>query len=139
MLLPVAAAWADTATPPLLQNLDGQNNIILGTVTGHILVYDLDIAAGTATLVWVKLLPAPVRSLEYQDVVADGLRELLVLTSDTLHVFQVSWPWQALLRRDMSSRAALLTTRPVSIPQHRQELVLDALARALARRGQLIE
>jgi hypothetical protein len=52
-------------------------------------VYDVDLKMQRATLVWEKVLPSAIRSLEYQDVVADGIRELLVLTAEALHLFQV--------------------------------------------------
>lgn len=42
------------------------------------------------TLSTIKRLPAPVYDIDYHDVTADGVRELLVLTAEAIHIFQVS-------------------------------------------------
>ncbi|XP_046477779.1 KICSTOR complex protein kaptin isoform X1 [Neodiprion pinetum] len=67
-------------------NMDGKNEILLGTYNQEILVYTLVDDA------WEfkerRLFDAPVHSMAYLDLTGDGMKELAVLTQRGVHVLQ---------------------------------------------------
>jgi hypothetical protein len=73
--------------PYALQNFDGRPEILLGTFGCRILTYQID--SGAFTLHKVSSYPLPIRSVYFADMTGDGLREVVVLTSEDLHVVQV--------------------------------------------------
>ncbi|KAG7205177.1 hypothetical protein KM043_018268 [Ampulex compressa] len=67
-------------------NMDGQNEILLGTYGQEVLVFCL--IDDTWELSLKKLLDAPVHSICYMDITNDGMKELIVLTQRGVHILQ---------------------------------------------------
>ncbi|XP_025162092.1 KICSTOR complex protein kaptin isoform X2 [Harpegnathos saltator] len=67
-------------------NMDGQNEILLGTYNQEVLIYTL--VNDTWELTVRKLFDAPVHSISYMDITNDGLKELIVLTQRGVHILQ---------------------------------------------------
>ncbi|XP_014479490.1 PREDICTED: kaptin-like [Dinoponera quadriceps] len=67
-------------------NMDGRNEILLGTYNQEVLIYAL--VNDTWELTVRKLFDAPVHSISYMDITNDGLKELIVLTQRGVHVLQ---------------------------------------------------
>lgn len=68
-------------------NMDGQNEILLGTYNQEVLIYAL--VNDIWELIVRKLFDAPVHSISYMDITNDGLKELIVLTQRGVHILQV--------------------------------------------------
>lgn len=68
-------------------NMDGQNEILLGTYNQEVLIYSL--VNDMWELTSRKLFDAPVHSISYMDITNDGLKELIVLTQRGVHILQV--------------------------------------------------
>lgn len=69
-------------------NMDGLNEILLGTYGQEILIFSL--INNTWELSARKLFDAPVHSISYMDITNDGIKELIVLTQRGVHILQVS-------------------------------------------------
>ena len=54
-------------------------------------MYKQDQTTGKWSLFHKLLVPYPVLALRYLDVVGDGSRQLVVKTTDGVHIFQVMW------------------------------------------------
>ncbi|KZC10390.1 Kaptin, partial [Dufourea novaeangliae] len=67
-------------------NMDGQNEILLGTYGQEILIFSF--INDTWELIVRKLFNAPVHSICYMDITNDGLKELIVLTQRGVHILQ---------------------------------------------------
>ncbi|XP_032680752.1 KICSTOR complex protein kaptin-like isoform X2 [Odontomachus brunneus] len=67
-------------------NMDGENEILLGTYNQEVLIYAL--VNDTWELTVRKLFDAPVHSISYMDITNDGLKELIVLTQRGVHILQ---------------------------------------------------
>lgn len=70
-------------------NMDGQNEILLGTYNQEVLIFAL--TNGTWELAVRKLFDAPVHSISYMDITNDGMKEVIVLTQRGVHILQVSY------------------------------------------------
>lgn len=68
-------------------NMDGQNEILLGTYGQEVLIFALTNNAWELTA--RKLFDAPVHSISYMDITNDGIKELIVLTQRGVHILQV--------------------------------------------------
>jgi len=68
-------------------NMDGQNEILLGTYGQEVLIFAL--TGDTWELGTRKLFDAPVHSISYMDITNDGIKELIVLTQRGVHILQV--------------------------------------------------
>lgn len=68
-------------------NMDGKNEILLGTYNQEVLVYTL--VDDTWELAERRLFDAPVHSISYLDLTGDGMKELAVLTQRGVHILQV--------------------------------------------------
>nr|XP_050853422.1 KICSTOR complex protein kaptin-like isoform X1 [Vespula vulgaris] len=69
-------------------NMDGQNEILLGTYGQEVLIFAL--SGDTWELSVRKLFDAPVHSISYMDITNDGMKELIVLTQRGVHILQVT-------------------------------------------------
>ncbi|XP_012264489.1 KICSTOR complex protein kaptin-like [Athalia rosae] len=67
-------------------NMDGKNEILLGTYNQEVLVYTH--VNDTWELTERRLFDAPVHSMAYLDLTGDGMKELIVLTLRGVHVLQ---------------------------------------------------
>ncbi|XP_043494972.1 KICSTOR complex protein kaptin-like isoform X3 [Polistes fuscatus] len=67
-------------------NMDGQNEILLGTYGQEVLIFAL--SGDTWELSVRKLFDAPVHSITYMDITNDGMKELIVLTQRGVHILQ---------------------------------------------------
>ncbi|XP_011859210.1 PREDICTED: kaptin-like [Vollenhovia emeryi] len=67
-------------------NMDGQNEILLGTYGQEVLIFAL--TGDTWELTSRKLFDAPVHSISYMDITNDGIKELIVLTQRGVHILQ---------------------------------------------------
>jgi len=67
-------------------DMDGNNEIILGTYGQELLVYKC--IDESWTLLHTKLLSSPIHSLLYTDMMGDGVNELVVLTTKGLNILQ---------------------------------------------------
>ncbi|XP_043249546.1 KICSTOR complex protein kaptin-like [Colletes gigas] len=67
-------------------NMDGQNEILLGTYGQEILIFSF--TNNTWELIVRKLFDAPVHSICYMDITNDGMKELIVLTQRGVHILQ---------------------------------------------------
>ncbi|XP_031826699.1 KICSTOR complex protein kaptin isoform X1 [Nomia melanderi] len=67
-------------------NMDGQNEILLGTYGQEILIFCF--VNDTWELIVRKLFDAPVHSICYMDITNDGMKELIVLTQRGVHILQ---------------------------------------------------
>lgn len=67
-------------------NMDGQNEILLGTYGQEVLIFAL--SGDTWELSVRKLFDAPVHSISYMDITNDGMKELIVLTQRGVHILQ---------------------------------------------------
>ncbi|XP_012534101.1 KICSTOR complex protein kaptin [Monomorium pharaonis] len=67
-------------------NMDGQNEILLGTYGQEVLIFTL--LGDTWELATRKLFDAPVHSISYMDITNDGAKELIVLTQRGVHILQ---------------------------------------------------
>ncbi|XP_072767675.1 KICSTOR complex protein kaptin [Anoplolepis gracilipes] len=67
-------------------NMDGQNEILLGTYGQEVLIFVLTDNAWELTA--RKLFDAPVHSISYMDITNDGIKELIVLTQRGVHILQ---------------------------------------------------
>ncbi|XP_033338511.1 KICSTOR complex protein kaptin [Megalopta genalis] len=67
-------------------NMDGQNEILLGTYGQEILIFCF--INDTWELIVKKLFDAPVHSICYMDITNDGMKELIVLTQRGVHILQ---------------------------------------------------
>ncbi|XP_015593630.1 KICSTOR complex protein kaptin [Cephus cinctus] len=89
-------------------NMDGRNEILLGTYGQEILVYTLN--DGNWDLTEKRLFEAPVHSICYMDLTGDGMKELVVLTQRGVHILQhdprdVKRKWVERLRKIMATRS----------------------------------
>ncbi|KAK8763553.1 hypothetical protein V5799_033842 [Amblyomma americanum] len=72
-------------------DMDGVNEVILGTYGQEVLVYKLERrSAGRESyeLLWHQMVSHPILSIEYMDLTGDGVCELLVLSTKGLHILQ---------------------------------------------------
>uniref|UniRef100_A0A1E1XLJ2 Kaptin actin binding protein n=1 Tax=Amblyomma sculptum TaxID=1581419 RepID=A0A1E1XLJ2_AMBSC len=72
-------------------DMDGVNEVILGTYGQEVLVYKLERhSAGRESyeLLWYQMVSHPILSIEYMDLTGDGVCELLVLSTKGLHILQ---------------------------------------------------
>ncbi|XP_077522357.1 KICSTOR complex protein kaptin-like isoform X2 [Amblyomma americanum] len=72
-------------------DMDGVNEVILGTYGQEVLVYKLECrSAGRESyeLLWHQMVSHPILSIEYMDLTGDGVCELLVLSTKGLHILQ---------------------------------------------------
>lgn len=72
-------------------DMDGVNEVILGTYGQEVLVYKLEcLSAGRESymLLWHQMVSHPILSIEYMDLTGDGVCELLVLSTKGLHILQ---------------------------------------------------
>lgn len=67
-------------------NMDGQNEILLGTYGQEVLIFTL--LGDIWELATRKLFDAPVHSISYMDITNDGIKELIVLTQRGVHILQ---------------------------------------------------
>ncbi|KAL0116759.1 hypothetical protein PUN28_009994 [Cardiocondyla obscurior] len=67
-------------------NMDGKNEILLGTYGQEVLIFTL--TGDTWELTTRKLFDAPVHSISYMDITNDGIKELIVLTQRGVHILQ---------------------------------------------------
>lgn len=67
-------------------NMDGLNEILLGTYAQEVLIFSLVNDAWELSI--KKLFDAPVHSICYMDITNDGMKELIVLTQRGVHIFQ---------------------------------------------------
>ncbi|XP_012231571.1 KICSTOR complex protein kaptin-like isoform X2 [Linepithema humile] len=67
-------------------NMDGQNEILLGTYGQEVLIFAL--TNNSWELATRKLFDAPVHSISYMDITNDGIKELIVLTQRGVHILQ---------------------------------------------------
>ena len=68
-------------------NMDGQNEVVLGTYKHEILIFAL--LNNIYELIDKKLFDAPVYSVNYLDLAGDGVKVLVVLTQRSVHIMQV--------------------------------------------------
>ncbi|KAJ2511435.1 hypothetical protein H4217_007387 [Coemansia sp. RSA 1939] len=68
-------------------DLDGSKEVIVGTVSGTVLIYKLIPEKGYV-LVWKRRFPAPVYGIFSVDINCDGVNELVVVTLIGVHVMQ---------------------------------------------------
>lgn len=73
-------------------DMDGENEVILGTYGQEVLVYKLDCSTpgrmDLYTLLWHQTVSHPILALKYMDLTGDGVCELLVLSTKGLHILQ---------------------------------------------------
>ncbi|XP_076655108.1 KICSTOR complex protein kaptin isoform X2 [Halictus rubicundus] len=67
-------------------NMDGQNEILLGTYGQEILIFCF--INDNWELIVRKLFDAPVHSICYMDITNDGMKEIIVLTQRGVHILQ---------------------------------------------------
>ena len=86
-LLPESDLY-DVVTTLAVADLDmkGRNGLILGTY-GHQLLYYTETDQGWR-LSWTRSLSAPVLGVRWEDMTGDGVRELVVVTTSGVQVFQ---------------------------------------------------
>lgn len=68
-------------------NMDGKNEILLGTYGQEVLIFSL--TNDTWELTTRKLFNAPVHSISYIDITNDGINELIIFTQRGVHILQV--------------------------------------------------
>lgn len=72
-------------------DMDGENEVILGTYGQEVLVYKLErvpVGKDEYSLLWQQTVSHPILSLRYMDLIGDGVCELLVLSTKGLHILQ---------------------------------------------------
>ncbi|KAG1681056.1 KICSTOR complex protein kaptin [Nymphon striatum] len=69
-------------------DMDGVNEVLLGTYGQELLCYKLDTKSQLYQLTWQKSLAHPILALYYEDITDDGLKELMVLSVRGLHILQ---------------------------------------------------
>lgn len=73
-------------------DMDGENEVILGTYGQEVLVYKLERSSSGETdyytLLWHQTVSHPILALKYMDLTGDGVCELLVLSTKGLHILQ---------------------------------------------------
>ncbi|XP_055944850.1 KICSTOR complex protein kaptin-like isoform X3 [Argiope bruennichi] len=72
-------------------DMDGKNEVLLGTYGQQLLVYKWKIESGKTgsyELYHKQMFPHPLLALSYMDIIGDGVKELLVLTTNGLHILQ---------------------------------------------------
>ncbi|XP_022251531.1 KICSTOR complex protein kaptin-like isoform X2 [Limulus polyphemus] len=72
-------------------NMDGKNEILLGTYGQELLVYKLekkDNGPGCYKLIFHRSFSHPLLSLAYLDIIGDGVKELLAFSTKGLHILQ---------------------------------------------------
>jgi hypothetical protein len=69
-------------------NWDGRNEIVLGTFGKRILVYKAKGDDEEFELQHIYQVAFPVHGVKYCDIIGDGLRELAVLSTRGVHIFQ---------------------------------------------------
>ncbi|GBN57436.1 KICSTOR complex protein kaptin [Araneus ventricosus] len=72
-------------------DMDGKNEVLLGTYGQELLVYKWEVASGNKgsyKLYHKQMFPHPLLALSYMDIIGDGVKELLVLTTNGLHILQ---------------------------------------------------
>ncbi|CAN7999912.1 unnamed protein product, partial [Ixodes hexagonus] len=72
-------------------DMDGENEVILGTYGQEVLIYKLEhLPSGQEAyaLSWQQTVSHPILSLRYLDLMGDGACELLVLSTKGLHILQ---------------------------------------------------
>lgn len=73
-------------------DMDGENEVILGTYGQEVLVYKLQRSLSGETdyytLLWHQTVSHPILALKYMDLTGDGVCELLVLSTRGLHILQ---------------------------------------------------
>lgn len=79
----------DCATCGLISDIDmdGRNEILLGTYGQQLLVYKWK-DDGTYKLFHQQMFPNPLLAMSYIDITGDGLKELLILSTKGLHIHQ---------------------------------------------------
>ncbi|KAJ2161585.1 hypothetical protein GGF46_001355 [Coemansia sp. RSA 552] len=68
-------------------DLDGTKEVIVGTVSGAVLIYK-DVGVHGYALVWRRRFPAPVYGIFSADINGDGANELVVVTLVGVHIMQ---------------------------------------------------
>jgi len=75
-------------------DMDGQNEILLGTYGQDVLAYKFDTNPSESNpgngyyLMWSHHFSHPILSLDYVDITGDGLNELVVMSTRGIHVLQ---------------------------------------------------
>ncbi|KAH7972069.1 hypothetical protein HPB52_006163 [Rhipicephalus sanguineus] len=72
-------------------DMDGVNEVILGTYGQEVLVYKLTCQRSGKEaygLLWHQTVSHPILSIKYMDLTGDGICELLVLSTKGLHILQ---------------------------------------------------
>lgn len=73
-------------------DMDGHHEIMLGTYGQQLLIYKWNSQSqdgkGSFVLLHEQAFPNPILCLTYIDITGDGLRELLILSTKGLHIFQ---------------------------------------------------
>ncbi|CAL1296195.1 unnamed protein product [Larinioides sclopetarius] len=72
-------------------DMDGKNEVLLGTYGQELLVYKWEVEPGdngSYKLYHKQMFPHPLLALSYMDIIGDGVKELLVLTTNGLHILQ---------------------------------------------------
>ncbi|KAJ1958556.1 hypothetical protein EC988_000233 [Linderina pennispora] len=67
-------------------DFDGNKEIMVGTVSGAVLIYKA--VEGGYALVWKRQFPAPVYAIFSVDINCDGANELVVITLSGVHIMQ---------------------------------------------------
>ncbi|GFY73480.1 KICSTOR complex protein kaptin [Trichonephila inaurata madagascariensis] len=92
-LLPNSSKY-DCVTCGLIADIDmdGNNEVILGTYGQKLLVYKWKVntenGKGSYILCHQQMFPYPLLVLSYIDIIGDGVKELLILTTNGLHILQ---------------------------------------------------
>lgn len=97
-------------------DMDGENEVILGTYGQEVLVYKLErFPSGKEAyaLLWQQTVSHPILSLRYLDIMGDGACELLVLSTKGLHILQHDLQETAQICVDRINRILeLMTNKP---------------------------
>lgn len=81
----------DCVTSGLISDIDmdGKNEILLGTYGQQLLIYKLGSVGDTSyNLFHHQMFPNPLLAMSYIDITGDGLKELLILSTKGLHILQ---------------------------------------------------
>lgn len=70
-------------------NMDGKNEILIGTYDQELLIFTL--RDNVWKLTNKKQFDAPIYSIAYVDLTGDGVKELIVMTQQGVHVLQVKY------------------------------------------------
>ena len=69
-------------------NFNGRLTILLGTFSQELLAYTQLEEGGSWQLTWQKNFPAPILSIKYADLTGDGVKEIVVITSQDVQILQ---------------------------------------------------